>query len=129
MAYIARRQGMRSKWIEHKGKQIFYTDCTDFGYDSEALDAELQAACAVVCSQPQRSALVITDIRGTVASQEAMPIFKRAAVVTEPYAHKAAVIGITGYRKVLLDAVSIFSRRSLIPFNDLDEAKDWIVEE
>ena len=120
---------MKSKWIEHKGKKIFYLDFSGFGYDVSALEAEMKEANPIVCAQPENSTLVITDVRGTVASKEAMPLYKAVAAKTKPYARKSAVVGITGYRKVLLQAVAIFSGRSFGSFTDLDEAKDWVVEE
>ena len=120
---------MKARWIEHKGKRIFYGDCTDFGYDVDAIKAEMDEALPEIRAQPKNSMLVIIDVRGTVGSREAMQVFKEYSVKTKPYQRKVAVIGITGYRKVLLDAVSFFSGRSMVPFNDLEQAKDWIVEE
>ena len=119
---------MKSKWIEHKGKRIFYADFANFAYDVRALEAEIEEAEAVLCAQPKSSTLTITDVRGTVVSKEAMQLFKSSAARTQPYERKAAVVGVTGYRKVLLDAVSLFSGQTFGAFNDLEEAKDWVVE-
>ena len=119
---------MKSKWIEHKGKRIFYADFANFGYDVDALEAEMKEVDALLCTLPKNSVLTITDVRGTVASKEAVQLFKASAAETQPYELKAAVVGVTGYRKVLLDAVSLFSGQSFGAFNDLEEAKDWVVE-
>jgi hypothetical protein len=119
---------VKSKWIKHKGKRIFYSDCTDFGYDARTLQTEIEEVDAIVCAQPENSVFVIVDVRGTVLSSEAVQLFKAAAVETKPYARKTAVVGITGYRKVLSDAVAFFSGRSFGVINDLEEAKDWVVE-
>ena len=119
---------MKSRWIEHKGKRVFYTDYIDLGYDANALEAEMKEAEAIVCAQPENSVLIIIDTRGTVGSKEAMELLKSSAVRTKPYFRKAAVVGITGYRKVLLDAISLFSGQPFGSFNDPEEAKDWVVE-
>jgi hypothetical protein len=119
---------VRSKWIEHKGKQVFYADYTNLGHDASALEAELEAALEVVCAQPEHSVLVIVDVRGTIATGEVVRLFKLSAVKTGPYERKTAIVGITGYKKVLIDAVAFFSGRSFGAFYDLDAAKDWVIE-
>ena len=72
--------------------------------------------------------LVIVDVRGIIATRDITRLFKLSAVKTRPYERKTAVVGITGYKKVLLDAVAFFSRRSFGAFYDLDTAKDWVIE-
>ena len=118
---------MKSRWLEHKGKRIFYCDWSDFGYDVSALEAEVDECNRLTLAQPRNSMLSIVDVRGTVASKEAMQVFKSSSAKSKPFVRKSAVIGITGYKKVLLEAVSAFSGQSFGIFNDLEEAKDWVV--
>jgi hypothetical protein len=119
---------MKSRWFEHRGKRIFLTDYSNFGADTSALGAEIEAAEEATFAQPENSMLVIVDIRDTIASKGAMQLFKVSAARTKPHVRKAAIVGITGYKKVLIEVVSIFSGRSFVPFTSLEEAMDWIVE-
>ena len=119
---------MKSKWIEHKGKRILYCDWSGYGYNVDALEVEVEACDEVTVAQPKNSMLGLVDVRDTVASNEAMRVFKQSAGRGKDYVRKSAVVGITGFKKVLLDAVSIFSGQSFGAFTDLEEAKDWLVE-
>jgi hypothetical protein len=115
---------MKSRWITHAGKSIFHIDLSDFWTDVDALKAELDEASAITCQQPENSLLVLTDVRGTVLSTEVLNIGKESSARTTKHVHKTAVLGISGFRKVLLDAVSRFSGQCFAVF---EEAKDWLV--
>jgi hypothetical protein len=41
--------------------------------------------------------------------------------------HKTAILGITGARRALLDIVVRFSGMQVVPFDDVQKAKDWLV--
>ena len=118
---------MKSKWITHAGKSIFHIDLSDFWTDADALRTELDEASAITCQQPEDSLLVLTDVRGTVLSSEVLNIGKESSAKTTKHVRKTAVLGISGFRKVLLDAVSRFSGQSFAVFEDAEEAKDWLV--
>jgi hypothetical protein len=45
----------------------------------------------------------------------------------KPYVKAAAIIGISGIKKIIFEAVMMFSRRKIHIFNDMTEAKDWLV--
>ncbi len=120
---------MQSEWQTHKGKRFFYSNCSNFGADSARLAAEVEAADTIVAQEPENSALVLTDVRGTVGSNEAITVFKASAARLKKYVRKTAVVGIEGgIRRLLLEAVSRFSGRELVAFDDLERAKDWLVE-
>jgi hypothetical protein len=89
---------MRSKWITHRGKRILYSDYTQYSIDDfSALKAELASVEAEICTQPEGSVLLITD-----------------------------VTGITRLKKILFDAVVKFSGQNAKAFDDLDKGKDWL---
>ncbi len=118
---------MKSKWITHTGKRIFHIDLSDLQTDVDAWRTELDEASAITRQQPKNSLLVLTDVRGTVMSSEVVSIAKESSAETTKYVRKTAVIGISGFRKVLIDAVSRFSGQRFAIFEDVEEAKDWLV--
>ena len=120
---------MKSGWIIHKEKQIFHIDLSGFGRDTDAFRKELMAAESVTCQQPAGSLAVLTDVRDTVASSEVMNLAKESSGRTTKYVRKTAVIGVTGIRRVLLDAVSRFSGQQFAAFDDIEAAKDWLASD
>jgi len=118
---------MQSEWITHKGKRIFCSNLSGFHTDVEALGAEIDAAGAAICQQPENSVLVLVDVQSSVGSTEAVQLLKDSALRTKKYVRKTATIGVSGFRKVLLNAINRFSGRNVTVFDDLDAAKDWLV--
>ena len=118
---------MRSKWITHRGRRILYSDYTRYSVeDFSALQEELAAVETEICSQPEDSVLLITDVTGSVASREAVELFKESAARSKKHVFKNAVIGITGLKKILFDAVVRFSGQNARAFDDLQKGKDWL---
>lgn len=121
---------MKSRWITFKGKRILYCDYTGFGpFDFDLFKAEVDAVVALILREPKGSILALTDIRRTTASLEAVAMLKEAATQTTTYVRKQAVVGITGLKKILFDAVIRVSRQPAKPFSDLefDEAQQWLI--
>lgn len=122
---------MKSHWITHKGKQILYCDYSNFKIaDFSAFKNELNQAVAVIVEQPEGTLLAITDVRGSVGSPQVVDALKEAALVTAKHMHKQAVVGVSGLKKVLFDAIIRISRQPAKAFGDtdLEEAKDWLAE-
>jgi hypothetical protein len=46
---------------------------------------------------------------------------------SSPYVKKAAVVGITGSTRLVLDLVNRFSKKPILAFDDLETAKNWLV--
>jgi hypothetical protein len=121
---------MRSHWIEHKGKRIFYCDYTNFSLaDYQALKVELDAVVAFLTKQPEDSVLSLSDIRGSVASSQVIDLFKKGATSTAKYTRRAAVVGVTGFKRSLYDLVVRISGQNARAFDDVESAKDWLVKD
>ena len=54
---------MKSHWITHQGRRIFYADYADFGADMDALKAELSAVVATITQEPPASVMVLNNTR------------------------------------------------------------------
>lgn len=101
------------------------TDKTDI----QALQMENDAADAVICQQLEGSVLCLVDIRDSVGSSEVVAIMKNSAKRTKPYIRKMAVVGVTGVKRILADAVVRFSGRDLVFFDDMQSAQEWLVKD
>ena len=120
---------MRSTWIEHKGKKIFYQDFSKLFYNSAAVKAELAEVKKVVLSEPQGSVLVLTDMRDTNVGSDLLPAMNAASTATKAHIHKTAVLGVIGMKRKLADLLSTLTGQPLKYFDDIEAAKDWLVEE
>ncbi len=120
---------MRSEWLTHQGRPIFF--CNFAHLSVEALQAEITAVDALICQQPANSMTVLTDVRGLIGSPQVVNLFKNSTSRTKPYIRRSAVVGIgfSGPKKVLFDLVMRFSGQSVVIFEDMEQAKDWLVEE
>jgi hypothetical protein len=120
---------MRSHWITHKDRRILYSDYTGFmDADFDALMAELRAVEEEIMRHTEYSVLLITDIRGSVASREAVDAFKKSAARSRKFVWKNAVIGVTGIKKIMFEAVVRFSGQPARTFEDIEAAKDWLAQ-
>jgi hypothetical protein len=120
---------MRSEWIEYKEKKIFLQDFSKLFYNSSAVIAELNEVQQIVTSQPKGSVLVLTDIRDTNVGKDVLPTMNAASAATKDYVKKTAVLGVTGAKRKLADLLTTLTGQPLKYFDDIEAAKDWLVEE
>jgi hypothetical protein len=118
---------MKSTWITHKDKKIFYADYSDFEKDFKRLKTEVDYANAIMLMEPKDSLLLLVNVSGTVGSSEITFYLKDAAIKVKKHVRKAAVIGVGGVRLALLRSVTYLSGMDIKPFDDIEAAKDWLV--
>jgi hypothetical protein len=119
---------MRSNWIEHKGKRIFYQDFSKNFYNSAAVKAELEEVQKIVISQPANSVRVLSDFRDTNVGSDLLSAMNSASAATKAHVHKTAVLGVTGMKRKLADLLTALTGQPLKYFDDMEAAKDWLVE-
>ncbi len=120
---------MRSTWIEHKGKKIFYQDFSKLFYNSAALKTELEDVQKIVMAEPNDSVLILTDLRDTNIGSDILPLMNAASTATKNHVHKTAVLGVVGIKRKLADLLSTLTGQPLQYFDDIESAKNWLVEE
>ena len=120
---------MRSTWIEHKGKRIFYQDFSENFYNSAAVKAELDEVQKVVVAEPLNSVLVISDLRDTAVGGDLLPAMNEASRATKAYIRKTAVLGVTGVKRQLGDLLTRLTGQALKYFDDMEAAKNWLAED
>lgn len=120
---------MKSTWIEHKGRKIFYQDFSKNFYNAAAVKAELAEVQQVVKAQPVDSVLIISDMRDTNIGSELLPVMNAASVATKAYVRKTAVLGVTGMKRKLADLLTALTGQPLKYFDDIESAKSWLVED
>ena len=120
---------MKSTWIEFKGKKIFYQDFSKNFYNTVAVKAELAEVQEVVKAQPSDSVLILSDMRDTNVGSDLLPAMNAASAATKAHVHKTAVLGVTGIKRKLADLLTALTGQQLKYFDDIEEAKRWLIEE
>jgi hypothetical protein len=120
---------MKSRWITHKGKRVFVFDCSHFGSDTAALEAEIKQVAEVVTKEPLDSALNVTNSEGTIGTPANLRVLERLMSITSRHTRRRAVVGVTGVRRFLVDTINRVSRsRPLTIFETMEEGLDWLVK-
>lgn len=120
---------MRSTWIEHDGKRIFYQDFSKHFYNSAAVRTELEEVQKVVTAEPKDSVLVLSDFRDTNVGRELLASMSAASAATKAYVHKTAVLGVTGMKRNLADLLTALTGQPLKYFDDIESAKSWLAQD
>jgi hypothetical protein len=117
---------MKSYWISHQNKKIFYARYDNLSL--EDLQQEMSAAAKEVNQHAPDSVLLLINTTGTIISPAALNLFKDTATATKKQIHKTAVLGVTGARRTMLDIVVKFSGMNVVPFEDEQQAKTWLIQ-
>jgi hypothetical protein len=117
---------MGAEWILHKGKKILYINYNELS-NQEQLDL-IRKATQILLDSGSKENLTLSDVRGITVSSEFVDLAKEMGQKSGLVTKKAAIIGIEGIRKVILQGVNKFSGNIRKPFNTIEEAKDWLVE-
>ena len=120
---------MKSKWIEHQGKKIFYQDFSALFYNSAAVKEELKAVQEIVLKEPKDSVLVLSNFKDTQVGADLMSDLNKASERTKDNVHKTAVLGVTGFKRTLGDMLSKLTGQSLKYFEYEEEAKNWLAQD
>lgn len=113
------------RFILYKAKRICYVDFSNASIDE--MLTRIKEAQRLIASEPPNSVLTLTDFTNSHYDREVSNALKEYAKSNKPYVKAAAVVGITGLKEIMLNAVTLFTRRSMTSFGSLEEAKEWLV--
>lgn len=71
-------------------------------------------------------AKVLVDVRGTLMSSDAVRALKESTRSNSSIVEKTAVVGITGVKKILADAIARFSGTNTKYFDTKEDALEWL---
>jgi len=116
----------RVKFIKHEEKDILFLDFSNTRTD-EVLKI-IEDAKRVISTKPMNSLLTLTDVTNARFNDEVGDGMKQFSAHNKPYVKAAAVVGITGLKKIIFGAVVAFSKRNIESFDDVEQAKRWLVD-
>ena len=82
-----------------------------------------------VRKRPLNSVLTLTIVEKGKFNSELVDYLKDLTKGNTPYVRKAAVVGIAGLYKVVISAISIFSKRDFKLFETKEEAVRYLLED
>ena len=117
----------RVKFINHGSERILQLDFSNML--PEELEEVVSEAKKVIHAQPQGTVLTMTKVDGARFNNTTVSLLKDFAKDNEPYVRRAAIVGLQGLQKFVLEAVSKFTKREFYVCSTVEEAKDRLTQE
>ncbi len=73
-------------------------------------------------------AKVLVDVRGTMMNAEAVQALKDSTRSDRAMVERTAIVGITGIKRILADAIARFSGTNTKYFDTKEEALEWLIK-
>jgi len=120
----------RARFIEHAGQQILLQDFSHVDDPQEALRYIGAAKSFVAQQKPAPHTLrILTLTTDSRFDSEVVDAIRDLAMHHKPYAIAGAVVGLSPLQRVMYRMVNTFTGRRLAAFDNLDDAKDWLVRQ
>jgi hypothetical protein len=114
----------RVRFIRHRDKEILFLDFSACKAGEVLL--VIDKAKPVIAARPEKSLLTLSDVTNARFDDTVSQRMKEFTVHNKPFVKAAAVVGITGLKKIVFEAVMLFSQRKLHAFETIEQAKDWL---
>lgn len=121
----------RVNWIEHKGRSILYINYSGLSARKDKdLLLEIIEEVKNVAFEKQSRSLFLTNAKDAYTDSLIFSKLKEAAKFCNDnnLVEKECIVGLGGLKKAFIRIVNAFAKSTLIMFEDLDEAKDWLVK-
>ena len=114
----------RVNLIQYHDRTILHLDfsnCTEAEAEQVA-----HAAKREVVKHAAGSLRTLTDISGSPFNDHIVSLLKDLARHNKIYVTAGAVVGVTGMKRIILQAVEKFSGRTFNVCDSIEQAKDWL---
>ena len=118
----------RVHFIKHNGATILKVDLSNPSSVGESL-AAIKQSKAIVGAQPPKSPLILTDVTGTTFNTAAVDEMKNYSAFNTPFVKASAVLGLSGIKKIIYDAVVKVIGRAVPSFDTEAAALDWLARQ
>ena len=115
----------RIQKIQYKGKEILYVNYS--GLREKEMIQLLNKVEGIILAD-NRPHLQLVNITDSFATSGYMAAVKEFGANTQHLTHKAAIIGISGVKGLLLKSYNFVSGSKLIAFSTEKEAKEYLVQ-
>jgi hypothetical protein len=118
------------KTINHNGARIYHSDYRGIPEDQfvEQIRANMQYFDELARSG-EKNMLSLIDVRDTYLVPSVAKSFEEAGKSRREHLRATAVVGLRGVMKTALRAINMMAKTSAKPFDDFDEALDWLAKQ
>ncbi len=116
----------RIRLIQYEGKNILHLDFSNC--KAEEILNTITRAKKVIATYPEKSLLTLTDVTDARFNDTVTQEMKVFTAHNRPYVRAGAVVGVTGLKRIIFQAVIAFSGRKLSTFDSVEQAKQWLVK-
>ena len=117
----------RIKFIHHKGTEILHLDFA--GCKADEVPPLIEYAKPLIASRPHASVRVLTDVTNARFDDTVNQRLKEFTAHNKPYIKASAIVGVTGIKKILFEAIILFSQRKIHAYDSAEAAKDWLISQ
>ncbi len=114
-----------ARFVQYSGKEIFEVNFENLS-PSEAIGAMDEAKRAIV-TRPHNSILALTFVSGARFDSRVNEALRAFTAHNKPYVKKSAVVGVSGLQQMLLSGVRILTGRDIRGFDNVADARDWLI--
>jgi len=114
-------------FIEHKNKRILYIDFSNC--ELEDIVSIIGQSKQFISKESQGTVLTLTNVTDARNNAAVVRVLKEFTTFNRPFVKAGAVVGIDGLKKAVFEAIVKFSGRKLAVHEDVEKAKDWLVEQ
>lgn len=116
----------RIEVFEREEKQVLYYDLSSIKTNAELAEV-IASAKEAISVYGHNSVYTITNITRIAFDSKTKELASDWMAFNKPFVIGAAFIGVTGVRKIMMEAVfALSSRKNVHLFHDMDEALSWL---
>ncbi len=116
------------RYIKYKDKKVLYIDFSNANKKDEMIKIMKEAQKEIFASPPD-SLLTISNFADCVVDYSLTYELKQYISQNKPYIKAAAILGIGGIKRVILNTVMQITQRKFYVFNNLKDALEWIIKQ
>ncbi len=117
---------MGATWIEHNGKRILWVKYGGLK-PAEMLDL-IRTATQLILDEKSDQILSLSDLTDCFVNKDFTELSKEQGAISLPLTKKAAIMGVSGIKSILLKGVNAFAAKPRVPFDTVEEALDWLAK-
>lgn len=118
----------RTRFIEHRGRAILLYDFAGVA-DVDLGLRIVEAAQPKILGQPPKSVRTLVTVKDSKFNTRIAKAVQELARHNKPFVLASAIVGLSGLQRVILTAVMRATGRTFVTFDDVGQAKDWLVSQ
>jgi hypothetical protein len=119
----------RTQFIDHKGRQIVYLDFSGITDPADAVAAAEEAKGFFAQQPRQQTLLTLTNVKGSHFDTQVVKAMRELVEHNKAYVRAGAIVGLSGLMRVVYTTLLHLTGRNLQAFDDINEAKDYLVKQ